>query len=100
MPFAIVEADVTRSGNLGAFAGFSFHQVRVVAAVGGHDVRIAVTLQIRQGHVPCTPLGIAERAEFSEVALAVIQVDKFTIGRIVADQDFQVAVAIDIGQRG
>lgn len=36
---------------------------------------------------------------FSEVALAVIQVDKFVIGRIVADHDVQVAIAIDIGQR-
>jgi hypothetical protein len=33
------------------------------------------------------------------VALAVIQVDKFAIGRIVADHDVQVAVAIDVGQR-
>ena len=42
---------------------------------------------------------VPERAEFSEVALAVIEVDKFAIGRIVADHDVQVAVAIDIGQR-
>ena len=84
---------------MGAFTGFSVHQVRIVAAVGGHDVWISVTAEVRQGHVPCAPLGIAERAEFSEVALAVIQVDKFAIGRIVADHDVQVAVAIDIGQR-
>jgi hypothetical protein len=89
----------TRSGDLGAFTGFSVHQVRIVAAVGDHDVWIAVTVEVRQGHVPCAPLGIAERAEFSEVALAVIQVDEFAIGRIVADHDVQVAVAIDIGQR-
>ena len=94
---AVVEADVTRSGDLGAFTGF--HQVRIVAAVGGHDVRIAVTVQIRQGHVPCAPLGIAERAEFSEMALPIIQVDNFAIRRIVADHNVRMAVAIDIGQR-
>ena len=99
MPFAIVEADVTRTGDLGASTGFSVHQVRIVTAVGGHDVRIAVTVEVREGHVPRAPLGIAERAEFREVALAVIQVNKFAIGRIVADHDIQVAVAIDIGQR-
>lgn len=94
---AVVEAKETRSGDVGAFTGFSVYQVRIVAAVGGHYVWMAVSVEVRQGHVPCAPLGIAERAEFSEVALTVIQVDKFAIRRIVADHDVQVAV--DIGQR-
>lgn len=97
MSFAIIQADVTRSGDVAPLTGFAIDQIRIVAAVGGYYVRIAVTVEVRQGHVPCAPFGIAERAEFSEVAAAVISVNKLAIGRIVADHDVQVAVAIDIG---
>jgi hypothetical protein len=99
MPFAIVQADVTPSGDLGAITWLSVHQVRIVASVGGYDIRIAVTVEVRQGHVPCAPLGIAECSEFSELPLPVISVDNFAIRRIVADHDVEVAVAIDIRQR-
>src|SRR5215468_5304785 len=99
MAFAIVEADVTGSGDFGALTGLAVHQVRKVAAIRSYDVGIAVTVEIRQGYVSCGPLGIAECAEFGEVALAVIFVDKFAVGGIVANYDVEVSVAIDIGER-
>src|SRR5579863_7171750 len=53
---AVVEADVTRRGNLGAFAGFAVHGVRIVATVGHNDVRIAVAVQVRECHISRSPV--------------------------------------------
>src|SRR5580704_1548966 len=84
---AVVQADVTRRGDFGAFA-----------AVGDHDVRIAVAVQVGQCHITRGPVRVAECTGLGEVSSSVIQVDKLAIRRIVADDNVQVAVAIDVCQ--
>src|SRR5580658_6824817 len=84
---AVVQADVTRRGDFGAFA-----------AVGDHDVRIAVAVQVGQCHITRGPVRVAECTGLGEVSSSVIQVDKLAIRRIVADDNVQVAVAIDVRQ--
>ena len=66
--------------------------------VGDHDVRIAVAVQVGQCHITRSPVRAAECTGLGEVSFAVIQVDKFAIRRIVADDNVQVAVAIDVRQ--
>ena len=90
---AVIEADETRSGDFVAFAGFAFHGVQIVAAVGDHNIRIAVAVQVSQGHIPRSPVRAAEGAGLGEVSFAVIQEDKLGIRCIVAGDNVQVAVA-------
>ena len=67
---------------VGAFAGLAVHEVRIVAAVGDYDVRIAVAVQVGQCHITRSPVRAAECTGLGEVSFAVIQVDKLAIRRI------------------
>ena len=52
----------------------------IATAISRNDIRIAVPVEVRQGHISCVPLRIAEGAGYSEVALAIIQVTSLRSG--------------------
>jgi hypothetical protein len=62
------------------------------------QIRGLVGIEIRDRHVPHRPLGLAVARAFAEAALAVIQVDEFRVGRIVAEHSVQRTVAIHIDE--
>ena len=67
--------------------------------VGGDDVEPAVAVEIRDGGVARGPLGNAPGASDRELALAVVQVHELLVWRVIARQDVEILVAVEIGQR-
>ncbi len=68
-------------------------------AVGGHDIRPAVAVQVDDGGVARGPRADAPGAGDREPALPVVQVDQLFVGRVVAREDVEIAVAIQVRER-
>lgn len=94
MAFAIIKTDETWFGFFGTYTRLMIYKIRIISAVGSHNVWMAIAVQVSQSHVTCRPIRAAECTSFRESSFAIIQVDKLAIRRIVADNDVQVAVAI------
>ena len=82
---AAVEADVV---------GSTF----VAAPDRHHDVGSAIPVQIRDGGIPHLPLGHAERRALGEGAVTIIEIDPLRIWRVVADDNVQITVAIQVDE--
>src|ERR1700704_1939374 len=57
---------------------------RWIAAIRGDNVWITITIQIGERHIARDPMRVAEGSPDSEMTLAVVEINQFPIGRIVA----------------
>ena len=67
--------------------------------VGRDDVNPAVAVQVGDGRVSRGPFRHAPGAGDRELTLAVVQVDELLVGRVVARQHVEIAVAIEVRER-
>src|SRR6185295_14822088 len=88
MTLAIVETDKAWLGILA-----------VGTAIGGYDIREAIPVEIGQRYITRAPTRLAERAGLGKVSLPIVQVQELAIRLVVADDDVQIPIAIDIGER-
>ena len=84
----VIDADVVRAPVLGA------------APVGDDDLGTAVAVQVRHRDVPRGPLGLSEGSGEDEGCGAVVPVDALVVGPVVPDHEIEIAVAVEIGERG
>ncbi len=68
-------------------------------AVGGDHIRKAITIEIGDRGVARIPLRLTPGAPEGKAAMPVIEVDEFEVGRVVADDNVEVAVGIEISQQ-
>ena len=88
-----------------AFAIIEAHMGRhrpgwVAGTIGRDDVSVAVAIEVGHRDVTRGPLGAPEAAGGAVVSPAIVEVNHFAVGTIVADGQVQAAVAIQISQRG
>jgi hypothetical protein len=57
----------------------------VSAAIGDHNVRITIPVEVGEGDITCAPGGVAEGTRLGKAALSIVLVDELAIRRIVAD---------------
>ena len=109
--FRVAGADVDSAANARCRCGAGIQAVLLleekgetsvsvsVADLNGDAVRKAVAIQIRQGHIARRPRRFAEGSTAPKAAFTVAPVDEFLIGPIVADDEIEPAVPIDVRDR-
>jgi hypothetical protein len=68
--------------------------------VSGDHVGSTVAVQVRNRGIASRPLRITPGARHGESPFAVVEVEELPIGGIVADDDVEIAVAVQISEGG
>jgi hypothetical protein len=71
---------------------------RMIGSIRHHDIRLTISVEVRDGDVPGLPVGLSKGRSTTKVARAVIEKNHLRVWSVVAEDHVQCAVAVDVHQ--
>jgi hypothetical protein len=71
----------------------------ILTSIGYNNIGTAIAVEISDIDIARRPACVSERAREREAALSVIEIDDLLVRGIIPDDNIEVAVTIQIGER-